>query len=131
MEKFRTSLALKPLALYLAIACFVIAGIPKDSLAYLVESQPASYSRGADMDKIQRVLESKMVSQRLQELGLSPDEINSKLAGLGDAEIHQFASRLDSLMPGGDMLIDIMALLVIAILVLVILHLLGYKVIIK
>jgi len=131
MEKFRTSLALKPLALYLAIACFVIAGIPRDSLAYLVESQPASYSRGADLDKIQRVLESKMVSQRLQELGLSPDEINSKLAGLGDAEIHQFASRLDSLMPGGDMLIDIMALLVIAILVLVILHLLGYKVIIK
>ena len=131
MEKFRTSLALKPLALYLAITCFVIAGIPRDSLAYLVESQPASYSRGADMDKIQRVLESKMVSQRLQELGLSTDEINSKLAGLGDAEIHQFASRLDSLMPGGDMLIDIMALLVIAILVLVILHLLGYKVIIK
>ena len=131
MEKFRTSLALKPLALYLAIACFVIAGIPRDSLAYLVESQPASYSRGADLDKIQRVLESKMVSQRLQELGLSTDEINSKLAGLGDAEIHQFASRLDSLMPGGDMLIDIMALLVIAILVLVILHLLGYKVIIK
>ena len=131
MEKFRTSLALKPLALYLAITCFVIAGIPRDSLAYLVESQPASYSRGADLDKIQRVLESKMVSQRLQELGLSPDEINSKLAGLGDAEIHQFASRLDSLMPGGDMLIDIMALLVIAILVLVILHLLGYKVIIK
>ncbi|MEK6540256.1 MAG: PA2779 family protein [Deltaproteobacteria bacterium] len=131
MEKFRTSLALKPLALYLAIACFVIASIPKDSLAYLVESQPASYSRGADMDKIQRVLESKMVSQRLQELGLSVDEVNSKLAGLGDAEIHQFASRLDSLMPGGDMLIDIMALLVIAILVLVILHLLGYKVIIK
>ena len=131
MEKFRTSLALKPLALYLAITCFVIASIPKDSLAYLVESQPASYSRVADMDKIQRVLESKMVSQRLQELGLSPDEINSKLAGLGDAEIHQFASRLDSLMPGGDMLIDIMALLVIAILVLVILHLLGYKVIIK
>ena len=131
MEKFRTSLALKPLALYLSVACFVIAGIPKDSLAYLVESQPASYSRVADMDKIQRVLESKMVSQRLQELGLSTDEINSKLAGLGDAEIHQFASRLDSLMPGGDMLIDIMALLVIAILVLVILHLLGYKVIIK
>ena len=131
MEKFRASLALKPLALYLAIACFVIAGIPRDSLAYLVESQPASYSRVADMDKIQRVLESKMVSQRLQELGLSTDEINSKLAGLGDAEIHQFASRLDSLMPGGDMLIDIMALLVIAILVLVILHLLGYKVIIK
>ena len=131
MEKFRTSLALKPLALYLAIACFIIASIPKDSLAYLVESQPASYSRGADLDKIQRVLESKMVSQRLQELGLSTDEINSKLAGLGDAEIHQFASRLDSLMPGGDMLINIMALLVIAILVLVILHLLGYKVIIK
>ena len=131
MEKFRASLALKPLALYLAIACFVIAGIPRDSLAYLVESQPASYSRGADLDKIQRVLESKMVSQRLQELGLSTDEINSKLAGLGDAEIHQFASRLDSLMPGGDMLINIMALLVIAILVLVILHLLGYKVIIK
>ena len=132
MEKFRTSLALKPLALYLAIACFVIASIPKDSLAYLVESQPASYSRGADMDKIQRVLESKMVSQRLQELGLSMDEINTRLNLLSDADVHQFASQMDNLMPGGlDVAINIMLFLVIAILVLVILHLLGYKVIIK
>lgn len=131
MEKFRTSLALKPLALYLAIACFVIAGIPRDSLAYLVESQPASYSRGADMDKIQRVLESKMVSQRLQELGLSMDEINTRLNLLSDADVHQFASQMDNLMPGGDIAIYTMLFLVIAILVLVILHLLGYKVIIK
>jgi len=89
MEKFRTSLALKPLALYLSVACFVIAGIPKDSLAYLVESQPASYSRGADMDKIQRVLESKMVSQRLQELKLfqrgRPGQ-NSEGAGVQDGK---------------------------------------------
>ncbi|MBI5048904.1 MAG: PA2779 family protein, partial [Deltaproteobacteria bacterium] len=76
------------------------------------------------------VLESKMVSQRLSELGLSREEINLKLQQLNDADVHQFASQLDSLMPGGQ-LEFIIALLVIAVLVLVILQLTGHKVIVK
>ena len=130
MQKIRTMLILKPVALYLAFAFFLIASIPQNSWAYLVDSQTLNHSREADINKIQRVLESKMVSQRLSELGLSMDEINSKLQQLSDADIHQFASQLDSLMPGG-ILEFIIGVLVIVILVLVILQITGHKVIVK
>ena len=130
MKKIRTMFILKPVALYLAFAFFLIASIPQNSWAYLVDSQGLNYSREADINKIQRVLESKMVSQRLSELGLSRDEINSKLQQLNDADVHQFASQLDSLMPGG-ILEFIIGVLVIVILVLVILQITGHKVIVK
>ena len=130
MQKIRTMFILKPVALYLAFAFFLIASIPQNSWAYLVDSQALNHSREADMNKIQRVLESKMVSQRLSELGLSMDEINSNLQQLSDADIHQFASQLESLMPGG-ILEFIIGVLVIVILVLVILQITGHKVIVK
>ena len=130
MKKIRTMFILNPVALYLAFAFFLIASIPQNSWAYLVDSQVLNYSREADINKIQRVLESKMVSQRLSELGFSMDEINSKLQQLSDADIHQFASQLDSLMPGG-ILEFIIGVLVIVILVLVILQITGHKVIVK
>ena len=130
MQNIRTMFILKPVALYMAFAFFLIASIPQNSWAYLVDSQGLNYSREADINKIQRVLESKMVSQRLSELGLSRDEINSKLHQLNDADVHQFASQLDSIMPGGDLGI-IIGLLVIVILVLVILQITGHKVIVK
>ena len=130
MQKIRTMFILKPIALYLAFAFFIIASIPQNSWAYLVDSQTLNHSREADMNKIQRVLESKMVSQRLSELGFSMDEINSKLQQLSDADIHQFASQLESLMPGG-ILEFIIGVLVIVILVLVILQITGHKVIVK
>ena len=130
MQKIRTMFILKPVALYLAFAFFLIASIPQNSWAYLVDAQTLNHSREADINKIQRVLESKMVSQRLSELGLSRDEINSKLHQLNDADVHQFASQLDSLMPGG-ILEFIIGVLVIVILVLVILQITGHKVIVK
>ncbi|MBI3399062.1 MAG: PA2779 family protein [Deltaproteobacteria bacterium] len=130
MKKMRTTFILKPLALYLVFACFLIAIIPANSWAYLVEPKDIGYSREADMNNIQRVLESKMVSQRLSELGLSSDAINTRINQLSDADIHQFASQLDSLMPGGQLEI-IITLLVIAILVLVILQMTGHKVVVK
>ena len=130
MQKIRTMLILKPVALYLAFAFFLIASIPQNSWAYLVDSQTLNHSREADINKIQRVLESKMVSQRLSELGLSMDEINLKLHQLNDADVHQFASQLDNLMPGG-ILEFIVVVLVIVILVLVILQMTGRKVIVK
>lgn len=131
MKKIKTSFISKSLAIFLSIAFFLIASIPQNSWAYFVGPQPLNFSREADIDKIQRVLESKIVSQRLAELGLSMDEINSRLNEMNNAEMHQFASQLESLMPGGDAITTIMGLLVIAILVLVILQLTGHKVVIK
>ena len=132
MRKIKTIFVFKIGALYLAFVFFLIGSIPRNSWAYFAESQQAlSLSREADINKIQRALESKMVSQRLSELGLSRGEINSKLQQLSDADVHQFASQLDSLMPGGDAGVTIILLLVIAILVLVIIQMTGHKIVIK
>ena len=132
MRKIKTIFVFKIVALYLAFVFFLIGSIPRNSWAYFAESQQAlSLSREADINKIQRALESKMVSQRLSELGLSVNEINSRLDDLSDADMHQFATRLDSLMPGGDAGVTIILLLVIAILVLVIIQMTGHKIVIK
>lgn len=131
MKKIKTSFISKSLAIFLSIAFFLIASIPQNSWAFFIEPQLPNYSRKAAVDKIQRILESKIISQRLSEIGLSKNEINSRLNELNDDDIHQFASQLESLMPGGDAITTIMGLLVIAILVLVILQLTGHKVVIK
>ncbi|MEK7841666.1 MAG: PA2779 family protein [Deltaproteobacteria bacterium] len=132
MRKIKTIFVFKTVALYLAVVFLLIGSVPRNSWAYFVESQQAlSFSREADINKIQRALESKMVSQRLSELGLSMNEINSKLNQLSDADVHQFASQMDSLMPGGDAGVAIILLLVITILVLVIIQMTGHKIVIK
>jgi hypothetical protein len=81
-------------------------------------------TRGADLQRVQTVLESKMIQQRLEELGLTPEEINARLSQLSDAQLHQLATQLDSLMPGGDGGLGIIiALLVIAVLVVLFVYL--------
>ena len=132
MRKIKTIFVFKTVALYLAFVFLLIGSVPRNSWAYFVESQQAlSFSREADINNIQRVLESKMVSQRLSEFGLSMNEINSKLTKLSDADVHQFASQMDSLMPGGDAGVTIILLLVITILTLVIIQMTGHKIVIK
>ena len=131
-QRIRNNFALKPIVLYLAFVSFLLASMPADSLAYFVDSQAIDYSREMDMKNIQRVLESKMVSQRLSELGLSMKEISLRIDQLNDSDIHQFASQLDSLMPGkGEVTVTILTILLIVILILVIIQLTGHKIVIK
>jgi hypothetical protein len=77
------------------------------------------------------VLESKVVSQRLSELGLSVDEVKSRLDRLSDQELHSFATTIDNLYPGGDAVSAVIGLLIIAILVMILLHMTGRKIVIK
>lgn len=122
----------RQIALAVAFSMFVIGSIPSESMAYVVGSEvSAPAGRASDMDSIQRVLESKLVSEKLSKAGLSGDEINSRLAKLSDTEVHQFAKQLDSLYPGGDALGAVIALLIIVILVLVILKLADRKIVIR
>jgi hypothetical protein len=124
-------------AIMLALSTLLVAAIPAKSLAYVVGSGAFSRSgvvtseRDADMDKIQRVLESKIVSKRLMELGLSKQEIDSRLSKLSNEELHWFASQVESLYPGGNGLGVVVAILVIVLLVLVILKVSDKKIIIE
>lgn len=124
----------RQIAIVLAFGIFLIGSIPAESMAYVVGSESveaAMVDRSADMATVQRVLESKIISQKLGSLGLTHEEINERLDKLTNDELHQFAGQLDSLYPGGDALSTIVVLLIIAILVLVLLKMTNKKIIIK
>lgn len=124
---------MKCISWYLVIALFIISIVPRAEagLAPSEVIQLASLDRGEDLQKIQKVLEMKAVSERLGQWGLTADEIQQRLASLSDQQIHQLALQIDELRIGqADALGVIIALLVIAILVIVILKLTGHKVIV-
>ncbi len=125
---------MKQISWYLVVAMFIISVAPRVE-AGLVPSEIialAQADRAADLEKIQKVLEVKAISQRLTQFGLTNDEIQSRLSQLSDQQVHQTALQLDDLKVGQDDALGlIIALLVIAILVIIVLKLTGHKVIIS
>jgi len=89
---------------YLVVAMFVI-GITPRVYAGFSASEVVGFSaidRASDLGKIQNAIETKMIGERLKQIGLTPDEIQKKLSQLGDQQIHQLAQQLDELRVGGD-----------------------------
>ena len=124
----------KSLTWYLVFAIFIISIVPHAEGAF-IPSQAISLSdaqRQSDLGKIRSFLETKLVSQRLQDLGFSTDEIKERLAYLSDQQLHKYAQQLDDLKAGGDSGVGIViGVLLIILLVIVILHLTGRKVIVQ
>jgi hypothetical protein len=123
----------KSLTWYLVFALFIISIVPHAEGAFS-PSQAIVLSdvqRQADIGKIRAILETKLVSQRLQDLGFSPDEIKERLAFLSDQQLHNYAQQLDDLKAGGDGLGIVIAVLLIILLVIVIMQLTGHRVIVK
>ena len=87
--------------------------------------------RATDLERVQRTLESKIVAKKLSELGFSPDEVTSRLESLTDADLHHFASQVDSLNPGGGIVSGLGAILIIVLLILIALKVTDRKIIIK
>jgi hypothetical protein len=73
----------------------------------------------------------KMVKERMANLGLTQEEIQSRLSQLSDQQLHRTAQQLDSLKVGGDGIGIVIGILVIAILVVLLIQLTGHRVIIK
>jgi len=125
---------MKSIAAYLACAIFIIGIAPRVDASFAPSGilPPAQTDRTADLATLQKALEQKMVKERLANLGLAPDEIQTRLGQLGDQQLHDVAKQLDSLKVGGDSAIGIIiGILVIAILVVLLMQLTGHKVIIK
>ena len=137
MRKFLLkSLIGRAMVWLLVITTLAIGLHPPETTAMLSPALPAAAEspsgshRMADLQKIQTVLESKIVRQRLEDFGLSQEEINARLAGLSDAQLHQFATDIDAIIPAGDGLGIIVVLLVIAILAVILVYLLNHRIII-
>jgi len=123
---------MKHLSWYLIIAMFIIGIAPKAD-AGLAPSEIIAMSqvdRAADLGKIQKVLEMKMVRERLEKLGFAQDEIQSKLSSLSDRQMHKLALQIDEIKVGGDGFGIVIALLVIAILVVLLIQLTGHRVVV-
>ena len=124
---------MKQVAWYLVFAMFIIGIVPRVEAGFAPSEAVAlaKIDRAADMEKVQKVLETKMIKERLEKLGFTQDEINNRFSQLSDWQIHQLALQLDDLKVGGDGLGVVILLLVIAILIVILLQLTGHKVIIK
>lgn len=111
----------------LLVASLVMVWAPQPGIAMLAPTSPEATAAGsetdrvADLQKVQRVLESKIIQQRLEDFGLTPEEITARLNGLSNAQLHQTAAQIDALMPGGDLGITGILVVVLIIILLVIL----------
>jgi hypothetical protein len=127
MNRMKNRTVVKVLCCYLVVALFVI-GIAEKSYAGLSPSEVMNLSpfeRTVDLNKIQTALETKVVSEKLTQLGFNKDEIQSRLGQLSDQQLHKVALKVDELKVGGDGALGlVIAVLVIAILVLIFVHLL-------
>ena len=124
---------LRMLTLYLVFAVFIISAIPSPSSAMFITPGGENTVVGStgDMEKVQTFLESRLVQQRLTDLGLTAEEVSSRLNQLSQEQLHQIATHIDGIDYGGDALGGILSLLVIIILIIVIIKIMGKQVIIK
>ncbi len=93
----------KHVALPLALVMGLLSLAPRVEAGIAPSKAPiaSQAERTADLDKIQTVLENKMVQERLAQLGYSREEIQAKLQGLSDEQLHMVAANIDQLAVGG------------------------------
>ena len=79
----------------------------------------------------QRLLENKVVAQKLRDYGVASADAQARLAKMSDADLHTLASASKGLPSGGDAVGAIIGILVVVILVIVILKLTHHDVVVK
>jgi hypothetical protein len=87
--------------------------------------------RDADMLMAQRVLEHKVVAQKLRDYGVTPADAQLRLATMSDEDLHTLASASKGLPSGGDSTGAIIGILVVIILVIVVLRLMNREVVVR
>jgi hypothetical protein len=126
---------LRKMVTWYLVAAMLVIGITPRAYAGFSSSEVIGLSpaeRSADLQKVRKFLEMKMVGERLRQLGLAPGEVQSRLDQLNDQQIHQLALKVNELAVAGDSGLEIIvALLVIAILVVILVYLLQHRIVIK
>ena len=118
---------------YLVGAMFIVGVTPKCfagfSPSQILTFSPAERSR--DLQKLQTFFETKMVRERLKDLGFTPEEVQMKLEGLSDQQVHQMSIRLDEMKVAGDGVAVFIAVFLIAVLVVLIIYATGHRIVVK
>src|SRR5512135_185347 len=89
---------------YLVLAMVVIGVVPPVEASFLSSEtmKMTVNDRALDLRSIQGTLETKLVSQRLVDLGFTAEEVGARLAQLSDEQIHQMAQKLNDVRVGQD-----------------------------
>ena len=115
---------------FLMVATMTIIGLlPNTGGAAVMpadEADQAMALRAENVAKIQAMLERKEIAARLSDYGLTPDEVSSRLDRLSDQQVAEIASQIDKINAGGDAVGLLIGVALLVLLVLLILHLLGY-----
>jgi hypothetical protein len=125
-------LLLRPIAIILVVSMALISIVPHVEAAFI--SSEASFSenmRQQDTATIKKILEQKLVRDRLKALGYDEDEVKARLDKLSDNELHRFATQLDALTVGGDFWTVLVTILVIVGIIAIILFITDKKIVIQ
>ncbi len=118
------------LALYLTISLFVLT-LPAQGWAMFIPSDHADGTRTSDLTRLRSLLESTVIKQRLIDYGLSSEEAAVRLTHLSSEQIHDLASRMDSVQAGGGVVGDVVLLLLLAIIIVIVLEATGRDIVFK
>ena len=88
--------------------------------------------RDADLITVQRALENRLVQQKLEDYGVTPDQVQLRLGQMTDSELHTLASASSGLPTGADDAVGLLiGLLIVVLLVIVIMKLLNKQIVVK
>jgi hypothetical protein len=119
-------------AMLLIMLMSLISAVPNVQAGFVPsDSSLVPSLRDQDLQTVQKVLENKLVSKRLEAMGYSAAEIDQRLGQLSDQELHSLSGQLESLAPGGDGVGFVIGILVVVLLVIVILKLLDRRIVIS
>ena len=93
----------RQIAWYLVFTMFIV-GIAPGVEAGMAPSDVinSTINRTQDIGAIQKVIESKLIRERLEKLGYRADEVKSRLERLNDQQLHRLAQNLDNVKVAGD-----------------------------
>jgi hypothetical protein len=117
------------IAIYLS--CLVVSPAIAGMVGTITSQGTSSELRQDEISRIQTALETKIVAEKLKAYGLTPGEVEQKLQGLSDGQIHLLAQASDQMLAGGDALGVVIAILVIVLLVILILKLSDKTVVVR
>ncbi len=132
MRNLLSSAMMRRVAMLLVFTVTLISLPPAAGAGFIPSDEALSLLvRQQDMASVQKVLEQKVVTERLKAFGYDQNEISDRLARLSDQELHQLASQVDTITAAGDGLSVIISVLLIVVLVLVILKLADRQIVIS
>lgn len=117
----RMSLWRKSAVAILSVAIFNM-GVTQAALAAIVDTGTlVAPNREADLIAVRAQLDRAEVREQMQKMGVDAENVDARIAGLNDRELHQLATDMQNAPAGG----DILALIGAVFVVLLILELVG------